>query len=264
MLGTMNTVTKIMYRDNDSLSMMLRDIEKEIPGFNIESKADSKLMWVLDKLMFWNKRFMRVTTTIGNTIHLPDSLLKSLLQGSMRIRKKAFLFRLLLHEYVHMSDRKRMGSFKYRLKYLSPQIYSLGALLALLTPFSSWFLLALGFLVFAAPWPSQGRTEIEANGYEMSAAVEYWMTGRVSAKYIRHIHGAFTSFSYYRMCPNFWEDVAGRLSFGSATVTGRNYFLGDSRLRKAYKTLLTEGMVHESVEKEYHLEAIKYYEQTKD
>ncbi len=257
----MDLVKELLYEE-DGLGSVLRHIRKQ-GSFKIVSKEDSTLMKVIAKLMFWNKRFMRMTTTIGDTVYIPEALARLLRKGG-KIRKKKFLFSLLLHEYVHTSDRKKMGTLKYRLKYLSPQIYSLGALLAILTPFSSWFLLALGFLVFAAPWPSQGRTEIEANGYEMSAAVEYWMTGKLSVKYIRHIHRAFTSFAYYRMCPDFWRKVGGKLAFGSAAGADRNYFLGDSRLRKAYKALLTAGMVHENVEKEYHMEAIKYYEQTKD
>ena len=257
----MDLVKELLYEE-DGLGSILRHIRLQ-GSFKIVSKEDSTLMKVLDKLMFWNKRFMRMTTTIGNTIYISESLFKSIMKGGS-IRKKGFLFEMLLHEAMHMSDRKKMGTFKYRLKYLSPQIYALGALLALLTPLSSWFLLALGFLVFAAPWPSQGRTEIEANGYEMSAAVQYWMTGKVSIKYLVKVYIAFTSMKYYRMCPKYVTRVLPRLAFGSAAGSNRNHFLGDSRLRKAYKALLTAGMVHESVAKEYHMEAIKYYEQTKD
>ena len=257
----MDLVKELLYEE-DGLGSILRHIRLQ-GGFKIVSKEDSTLMKVIGKLMFWNKRFMRMTTTIGDTVYISESLYKLLVKGG-KIRKKRFLFGMLLHEAMHMSDRRRMGTLKYRLKYLSPQIYSLGALLALLTPFSSWFLLALGFLVFAAPWPSQGRTEIEANGYEMGAAVEYWMTGKVSIENLVKIHIAFTSMKYYKMCPGYVTRVLPRFAFGKAAGSNRNYFLGDPRLRKAYKALLTAGMVHESVAEEYHMEAIKYYEQAGD
>lgn len=257
----MDLVKELLYEE-DNLGSVLRHIRLQ-GAFKIVSKEDSTLMKVIGKLMFWNKNFMRMTTTIGDTVYISEFLFKLIMDGG-RIRKMGFLFEMLLHEAMHMSDRKRMGTLKYRLKYLSPQIYSLGALLALLTPFSSWFLLALGFLAFAAPWPSKGRTEIEANGYEMSTAVQYWMTGKVSRKHLSKVYTAFTSMKYYRMCPEYVTRVLPRLAFGSAAGSNRNHFLGDSRLRKAYKRFLTAGMVHENVEKEYHMEAIKYYEQTKD
>ncbi len=241
----------------DALDAVLKHILEKNPKFKIRSKQSSTFMKVLGKLMFWSKGFMRMTTTIGDTVYLPQSLL-DLLVRSDRLRNKPFILGLFLHEYTHTSDRQRMGNFKYRLKYLSPQIYALGALLALLAPVHSAFLYCLGFLACLAPWPSKGRTEIEANGYEMSTAVEYWLTGKVSDHQHTKVREAFTSFKYYRMCPMYFERVSYRMKFGGDSRS-RNFFLGDPRLLNAYKVLLTAGRVHESVTTEHEQEAWRYF-----
>ena len=98
----------------------------------------------------------------------------------------------LSHEYVHLSDRKRMSLF-FNFLYLFPQIF---AVFALLAPHNLWFLL---FLLCLLPIPSPGRAWAEFRGYRMSMAVYHWLLcGRYSIDHITH---QFVSSNYYWMFP---------------------------------------------------------------
>ncbi len=133
----------------------------EVPSMKIVSKKDSRLMRFLDKILFFVPNFMTsYTTAIGDTIYVPDSILKAINEGSPRI------IGLLAHEMMHLLDRKRLGTVPFAVMYLFPQ---LGALLALFSLVAIWssphFLWALLFLLLLLPIPSKGRAGIERWGY---------------------------------------------------------------------------------------------------
>ena len=159
-------------------------IKTTFPDFEIVDKKQSKLMLVLSKVLFFNKKFMtHYTTTVGNKIYVPDL---SFLDDDDNA------FTVIAHEYVHMCDNKRMGLL-FKLLYLSPQIF---ALLSLLAFTKLWWLLCLVFLL---PFPSIGRTWLEYRGYSMSMACYYFMYGvKPDVKWYLDY---FTSSLYYWMCP---------------------------------------------------------------
>ena len=104
-------------------------------------------------------------TTIGNTVYYPDRKFVEMLP-----LEAAFV---LAHEYVHIKDYERMGTFKYTAMYLFPQILSVLSLLTLfafITPYAWLFLI---FFLCLLPIPSFSRKRIEMKGYKMSIYIFY-------------------------------------------------------------------------------------------
>ena len=166
--------------------LYLEDYVKEnIPGFEIREKTESLWMIFLSNVLFFVPGFMTsFITTFYPKVFIP----------SRRRWESNNLSSIttLAHEYVHLSDRKRM-SLVFNFLYLMPQIF---VVFALLFPYSNWFLL---FLFCLLPLPSPGRAWAEFRGYRMSMAVHYWLTGE---KYnIDHIVRQFVSSNYYWMFP---------------------------------------------------------------
>ena len=161
-------------------------IAKQIPGFEIRLKEGSFLMKLLSFVLFFNKFFMtRFVTTIYPIVYFPKAKLNDGdALGNMII---------LCHEYVHLRDRKKLGPL-FNILYLSPQIFTLLALLAI--PFSlNW----LWCLLFLLPIPSPARAYFEFKAYKMSISVYYLHLNRLPPTefYVQQ----FTSSNYYWMFP---------------------------------------------------------------
>jgi len=163
-----------------------RHIAKNIPGFEIKAKNKSKFIKFLSFLLFFNKGFMtNYITTLYPRIFVPDDTWEK--------RNPLSAVMVYAHEYVHLKDRHLMGwGFNYL--YLTPQLYSLFALLAIFA--SNWWLLSLLFLL---PIPSPGRMWLELRGYTMTMAVAHWYGYTVVPNhYIKY----FTKSGYYWMFPS--------------------------------------------------------------
>jgi ABC-type multidrug transport system fused ATPase/permease subunit len=160
-------------------------IAQDIPGFEVLEKKQSLWMKILSKVLFFTPNFMdRFVTTFYPKVYIPSR--------DRWETNNYYSTTILLHEYVHLSDRQRLGLL-FNFLYLSPQIL---AVFALLYPVSPWFLL---FLLAALPIPSLGRTWAEIRGYRMSIATHYWLTGD---KYnIDFVVNQFVSSNYYWMFP---------------------------------------------------------------
>jgi len=172
--------------DNETRYARLTEhVMSQISGFEVVGKKGSRLMRLLSVILFFNKAFMtRYITTIYPKIYVPE-LPWSPDRPTARIAT-------LAHEYVHMSDRKRLG-WLFNLLYLSPQIF---AVLAFGAFFNLWWLLALLFLL---PIPSPGRAWLEFRGYRMSMAVNWWLTGQeINTVWVEN---QFTASGYYWMFP---------------------------------------------------------------
>ena len=166
--------------------LLLAHIYKNIPGFQILEKENSRLMRLLSFLFFFNKKFMsNYTTTIYPKVYFP----KSILGSGDPIQK----ITIMAHEYVHMSDRKRLGIL-FNILYLSPQIFAPLALLAIW--FSNLWLLCLLFLL---PIPSIGRAYFEYKAYKMSIFIYYYFIGRIPD--LEFFVNEFTTSNYYWMMP---------------------------------------------------------------
>jgi len=170
-------------------------VKSQISGFEVVDKKGSRLMRLLSVILFFNKAFMtRYITTIYPKVYVPEL--------PWNPDKPTARIATLAHEYVHMSDRKRLG-WLFNLLYLSPQIFAVFAIGAF---FNLWWLLALLFLL---PIPSPGRAWLEFRGYRMSMAVYWWLTGReINTVWVEQ---QFTSSGYYWMFP-FKKFLESRIS----------------------------------------------------
>lgn len=172
------------------------------PGFNIKFKDESKLMRFIGKVMFFNKRFMYYTTTIGKTVYFPD-------RKSFEFNPESY-FETLSHEYVHVLDDIK-HPILFKLKYAFPQFLAFPAFLfIILSPIliplmvlsiiSPLWLLMLASALFLLPIPSPGRTKAEIRGYGMSIKVRVW-NNYYSPDYLERLVEHFISPDYYYMCP---------------------------------------------------------------
>ena len=160
-------------------------IKTDITGFEIKSKKDSWFMKLTGKLMFFNKRFMTAyVTTLYPKVYVPKL--------PWKYKNDLPAIATLAHEWVHLSDRKRMGLL-FNFLYIAPQCFFPFALLGFINP---WFFL---FFLALLPLPSPGRAWAEIRGYRMTIAVYYWLSGqKVDLKWIVD---QFVSSSYYFMWP---------------------------------------------------------------
>jgi len=173
-------------------------------GVRFIRKRDSLLMRVISALLYLVPGisptiFMdRFTSQIGSTVYWANRYLST--------QQKA---RILSHEMMHHHDSQRMGFLKFGFIYAFPQILALPAIPALIilpiwygssflreVEFNHTWWLWLLWLVFAAPWPSPGRTWAELRGY----TVTLWTYKKqgLPVRYDRIIKN-FTGGSYYWM-----------------------------------------------------------------
>ena len=180
-----------MSRDQLLLENLITILAREIPGFRVAFKTESKLQRLIGFILFFNPAYMtQYITTIHPVVYFPSR------EWYYANPKEAF--EVLAHEFVHLFDAKK-SPLAFSLKYLFPQVLALLALPALLAiPFSGWWLWFLAFIVFALPLPAPWRTYYELRGYAMSLAVTYWRTGSTS---IYGMSKYFTTPAYYFMMP---------------------------------------------------------------
>ena len=157
-------------------------------GVSIKYKDNSWFMKVLIKILFFNKKFMtRFTTTIGKTVYFPSSQWED--RDPLRSAE------VLCHELVHVEDQMRLGTLRYVVAYLAPQ------LLALLTLLSVWFGPAhLAWLLCLLPIPSPGRAWLEARAYAVSIITKSWLYDE-ELKPKQWMIDSFTGPNYYWMWP---------------------------------------------------------------
>src|SRR6185503_4444918 len=158
------------------------------------------LMWLMSKVLFFNKDFMTsYVTTIGSTVYF--------VSREKVEHDPVSAMNTLAHECVHLEDSKRL-SILFSMLYLCPQLLALLVMPAL-------FLLGLYgliFLLFLAPIPSPGRMYFERRGYAMTLfAYDYRLReiglpheDRLALLHVRAKHITSTYFkgaAYYFMWP---------------------------------------------------------------
>jgi hypothetical protein len=164
---------------------LVEHVESQISGFEIVSKRGNRLMKLLSVILFFNKRFMDgYITTLYPRVYVPDL--------PWNPERPVSRISVLAHEYVHMSDRKRLG-WLFNILYLSPQLF---AVLSLGGFFNPWWLVTL---LFVLPIPSPGRAWLEFRGYRMTIAVRWWLTGQETNTV--WVEQQFTGSGYYWMFP---------------------------------------------------------------
>jgi len=178
--------------NEELLYQRVLEISREM-GVEIKFKDESKFMKALSiPLLVINRKFMtHFTTAIGKSVYYPTR--EWLSSDYVRAAK------ILSHELIHVHDSKMLGSMRFSLSYLLPQILSLAAFFALSG--NLWWLICL---VFALPVPSYERTLSESRGYAVTRLVTRWLTGKNPSD--EWLIGNFVGPNYYFMWP-FRDDI---------------------------------------------------------
>lgn len=182
----------------EKLGKLCDEMRKDIPGFEIRYKSDSKLQKFIGWLVKpFNKHYMsRYTTTLYPYVYFPT---REFVEASPKRT-----FEILSHEWVHLYDRKK--DWKFSLLYLFPQILALLSLFAIGAIWNLWFLLSLSFLLCLAPLPAKYRAKYEFRGYAMNLIFQIHIYGKVPSPFKVWLKSKFTGWDYYKMYP-FSKDV---------------------------------------------------------
>lgn len=130
------------------------------PELTVKYKNESLLMKILARILFFNKNFMNITTTLGSTIYFPSSTKVKLSPVSNTV--------ILLHEVSHIYEGKKKNSLLYKFLYLFPQILFLLSIPILVL--FGWKL-AILCLCFLLPIPAYFRMKEERQAYVISLYV---------------------------------------------------------------------------------------------
>lgn len=144
-----------------SFNKVLSYLKTKNSKINIYYKDKSNLMKLLSYVLFFNKNFNDYTTTIGNNVYFPSE--KYIQQNDV------IAAITLIHEYVHIDDRKNYGLW-FSFSYLLPQIFAL--LFIALLPIK-FLISALGLILFLLPLPAYFRKVWEVRGYTANLIAYY-------------------------------------------------------------------------------------------
>lgn len=193
----------------------LKELQKNIPDFNIKYKNQSLFIKSISYILFFNKKFMTdYTTTIGNTVYFTS---KEYIENNP---KGAII--LLAHEFVHALDRKNNIMFQFN--YLMPQILSPIFLIAffILSGWCSFIFLLLSVLCLLPIIPAFYRSAYELRGYKMSLFINSeiikeensYVDYNLSLKQMAEdINNEFINSSYY------WMNRSGVITELTDTIT---------------------------------------------
>lgn len=169
---------------------LLTAVGKDIPGFRIAYKDESKFQRFLNSISFFND-YMSGNTTLYPVIYFEN---RKMVYANHPVET-------LEHEWVHLKDAKTffgllpfmpswVNSKLFYLSYLFPQILAVGVLLIPLFP--AFFLCAFFFLPLPAPF----RMWAEIRAYRRSLELSTHKKSSI-INYTKH----FTSQEYFFMWP---------------------------------------------------------------
>lgn len=152
-------------------------------GVFFQEKRNVKWMRLLGKL---NPSFLtHVTTTIGNTIYLPD----------ISNKDDIGMLKTLAHEYVHVLDYRKNMFFLP--SYMFPQLFGVLSLLSIGGLFNPFFYLFGLFGLCFLKLPSPFRLKWEIRGYAMTLAMEKWLYGSISKQAKQEVVKVLKSPTYW-------------------------------------------------------------------
>ena len=181
-----------MATDKELFDGVKKICERMYPGFEIDFKTKNirEKIWGFLVKPFCPDYLTRYTTTFMNKVIFP----------SEEFMNEPGRWKILSHELVHLVDQTQ-HRISMPITYIFPQILAVGALGAIGAFWNLWWLLCLGFLVFAGPWPSLGRQKWEMRGYCMTMAVDFWRYGSIGQPTKDWIvSGPLLGLGYYKMC----------------------------------------------------------------
>lgn len=160
------------------------------PDLQIKYKDQDPFMKVLGALMFFNPAFMTsFVTTIGHTIYFPN-------KSYTEERHSSEVF---IHECTHIYDEEKLGSLRFKLGYLFPQILALPMLLLLFV--LTWKIVIPLALLCLLPWPAPFRANAERHAYFVSMRAAHELFNVDPEKLGPHYAENFKNSSYYWMMP---------------------------------------------------------------
>ena len=183
-----------------AMDAVIKFIKLHIPKFKLDFKNKSwKLRFIGLLLRPFNSKFMtEYITTLKWTVYFPNE------EYLEKYPKTSEL--ILLHEFVHLWDRKHQGAL-FSFLYLCPQILAVIPMVALLI--AGWFMpwwvnIGLGILtgVLLLPFPSPWRMRAELRGYTMNLAYAHWTWDSQLNCNDNFVVRQFTGWGYYKM----WGD----------------------------------------------------------
>jgi hypothetical protein len=182
-----------------------RELLEQQVGIKVVEKTTSLFMKVLAAVLFFNKNFLEgYITTIGRTVYWPN------VENNFGDDPPGDAS-TLAHESQHALDGKSLPVL-YDLFYITPQVWAVLAVLALLSIwFSPYWFVSVLFLLLLAPFPSVGRMIIEMRANGAGMAFWIWYRGNVSDSWRDSRLSMFTTAGYYFMWP-FRNDILRRLA----------------------------------------------------
>lgn len=191
-------------------------VKEHIPGFEVGYKNEnlwSKILGVL--VWIFNRKYMtEYTTTRYPRVFFPSR--------EFVAKAPRTAFKILMHEFVHLWDRREQGFWKHVGGYGFPQIFAVVTIPFLITALCvpapadawiKWVCVGVAALLSAAalcPLPAPFRTRIEMRGYGMNMALNFWKYDSFVAGTLNWIAKYFYGPQYYFMWP-FKLDVLDRL-----------------------------------------------------
>ncbi len=114
------------------------------------------------------------------------------------------LFFILFHEEIHRKRKQKIGTLKFYVQYLLPQIFTIMSLFSFLAiPFSLRFLYFLLFLLFVLPLKAKYRTAFEEEAYAYGITLKKELGYEID--YDRYIE-LFSSWGYWKMDKDYQQE----------------------------------------------------------
>jgi len=213
-----NAEAKVLYEE------LVAVITREIPGFTIRFKTDSRLQRLIGFVLRWVIPFNRRYMTDYTSTFYPDVFFPS----------RAWLeedywgaFKILAHEYVHLFDGKEDGPQTFSLKYVMPQLFALPFLAVFIVAWwaGPWWLKwwALGSTVLnLLPLPAVYRMRYELRGYAMGLFINHVRHSSIKASTIAWMVDQFVKSGYYFMWP-FRKNMTGRMAAVAAEIKAGHF-----------------------------------------
>jgi hypothetical protein len=138
--------------------------QKYFPDLQIKYKDQSPFMKALGTILFFNPGFMKsFTTTVGETVYFPSEPFVKVRPISSSV--------VLMHEFVHMNDEKKLSKPVFSLSYLFPQI--LLPIFLVMLFFVTWKIMLPLILLSLLPIPAYFRMNYEKRAYISSLYTLY-------------------------------------------------------------------------------------------
>jgi len=174
-------------------------IAKSVPGFEIRYKDESWSSKVIAVLVWiFNREYMtRFTTTRYPRVYFPS---REYVEASPMTATK-----ILMHEFVHLWDRKQMGWW-FSIGYMLPQALALVFIVGAITCaiWQPWWVAVISAacgVLCLLPLPAYWRMKFEMRGYTMNMLVNFYRYGFVRESTVEWITKQFTGSAYYFMWP---------------------------------------------------------------